>query len=500
MTAVSFRFSKYVNSCKSQIDVVTGGCVVFPSNFQLRQAFWFIPIRSDVADSAHLFWLENLAGQVYAVHVRGIGQENPEALISYFSGIEANTSDDQLMADLLRAWLFPPKLYVKILRDIPVNPAAVVCDEHPGCDEELVTSAQVFYENLNPKIIKVLGPDVTASAYNTVQAWSQHAFRNRLQACEKYPWIRADLEFSTVKTALPPLTTAVLNSIDFGKPFERLLAELYGVDRHTLRCVAKLSRNLSDWDALPVLLIVVDAMKPDFRLRIGKSWSDVLIILRWCQRWALEKDMVFLKQFAKEIFRDGIAGAQRIFSRELPGHNPKDPSFDLEDYLRSDQPGEMQRGTFSTNFGHAFQSRVRACGSVVAVFAESVAWHRAQSDPSAQPIVNLSWAPLFDGHQLNFGHFQARELTSAAELSLEGVSQSNCVASYAYQCAVGNDYIFSLVHTKGHQLRTTAHYENGPNGLQLVEHKAYGNDTPCASAKANAADLLNFLRNRLALK
>lgn len=478
------------------MDAVIGSRIDFPKNLSLRQVFWFVPIHANTADYVHTFWLENAAGQVYVVRTRGIGQANPESVASYFSEIDESTSDSQLRDQLLNAWIFPPQLDVKILRDVLVNPAAVVSDEHPECEADLISAAQDFFNKLNQTTIKTLDRDVSVTGYNTVIAWPQQVFRNRLQACEKYPWIKGCLGFSTDKSALPQLEKEALSSIDSGQPFEMLLAEQYGVDRHTLRCVAKISSSLSIEEVLPILLPVVFAMRPDFRLRIVKTWRDLLPILRWFQRWNLESDMDFLRHFAKDIFSDGVAGARRVFRRELLGHNPEDPSFDLEDYLQSLQLEQIQQNsTNSAEFGQIFQARVRACGSVFAVFAESVAWHQSQSALAAQAELNLRWPPLLSDEKINFLQFSVRELTNGSDLFEDGVAQKNCVASYTNKCAEGKNFIFSLMHNKGRHARTTAHYLLTLNGLRLMEHRAYDNATPCAEAQADVEDLSIFLQS-----
>ena len=467
-----------------------GGRIVFPKKFPLRQALWFG--GSDAAASMHVFWLENSQGQVFAVRAWGIGRENPEELVPYLAGVEEVSSSEQLVGALKKAWLFPPHLHALPLPDFPVRPAA----EYPVCEAELASAAQDFFCNLNQNIITAIGPNAVVRTYNKTAALSPTVLRNRTQAAEKFPWIRRDLGFANVKHALPTLSPEVIDSIDAGEPYERLMAAHYGVGRHALRVVAKLSQKLSeDWDALPALLVIVAAMKPDHRSRVGKSWKKMLSILSWVQRWALDADTVFLKIFATELFRDGLEGAQLIFKQSLPGHDFDDPTLNLEDYLRSHEPGNFQWDA-TNKFGQVFREKCRLCGSVIAVFAESVAWHKAQIELSDQLYMGLKWLPLLDDQRKDFGNFQANELTDAAALILEGVSQRICIGSYANRCVAGNCFIFSLEHSKG-QRRTTAHFARGSNGLCLVEHSAYNNASPCAEAKADAAELLIYLSERL---
>lgn len=472
-------------------------CDAFPEGYGVRQAFWLAIPRSPSHSTEHFVWLECKGGGVMAIRIRGMEVEDPTPIIPSLAGVRVGAAAEEVAGALSYAWLFPPpEISVEILSNAALSPHV----ELSGNILDIDAASSEFLRRLHPKIIEAIGVGASVAHYNRVQAWTATVRRNRIQAKGRFPWLVSDLGLSLTYHPLPPLSPDALHAIDMGeRKLEAILAKHYQVQPHTIKCLAELMRRREvDEDLLVPILICMDEMKPDLRSETWKRWSEALPLFRWIRRWGLHSDRGFLREtLANRLFRDGISGAQRIFRRELPGHNPTDPSRDLEDYARSlmrwDEPEHF--------YGEILKDRVEAnLGDLFAFFRDSVDWHLAQTSPNmtAAELSVLRWSPLTNDQLIDFGHFSAQELTSATALSVEGIRQKNCVLSYVHRCSCGEAFIFSLVHQEGKQKRTTAHFAVIDDAFVLIEHRGIYNSAPCVEARADVAVLRDALRDRLA--
>lgn len=462
-------------------------------------------------------WIEHASGQIEVVRTCGFFTD-PELLIPSLSRAGDIHSRRSTPEHRIRSgWLLPPNFSAEKLDGAPLTPtnafvnntieeaiASLIgtwnlpirtrtiletliktSDSIPQLGEQVaavLVDGQSFQKRLDNDILALfIRPPARESGipgaddYNAIAAWKGQQRRNRIQAMAAFPWLR--LEW-------PTMSQDILEAIDEGKPLVHRLARHYDVHPYTIRRACRLLRLHYPEGSIPALLWLLDSMKPDLQPRGFKDLERLLLAHQWICNWQLHTDASFMRRLSAQLFGDGLKGAEQLFRRWCPSHNPSDPYHDLQDFF-------VDRGIYygygpdaGELYGDMFKDMVLSVG-LQSVFAASEQWHIGLMLESTHK--EFSWSPILP-FPVPAGDLIAHELCNTAMLFEEGAAMRHCIASYASFCVDGTGFIFSL-RTTGGKRRSTLYIKRRGEQFSIDEHRSFVNGDPDYQS-LKAADLL----------
>ena len=349
----------------------------------LAQTLWF-RVESGIARSTGrasttLFWLETASGAVHVFRLTDL-DSHPESLVPHFAtAMDNKAGHENLTTKLQTGWLFPPDFAIKRLAGATFQPdpehireamesvmrrvdrASPPDPEHldeedydePGLPldaEAFLPACRMFHSRLSPDMQAMFERHpacfeeiVTTDQYNALVAWIGISRRNRLQVLNAFPWLVHEIRLNCLALSSSPRPESVsrratwrevLRCIDAGRPLLPALAAHFAVQRHTLRHAGRrLSHCRVNSESLPLLLWLLDGMKPDKRPTSKAEFNHLRPVMDWLSRWNLDTDREFIGVIARTLFADGIDTARRRLARWCPSHRADAPYDDTEDFV-----------------------------------------------------------------------------------------------------------------------------------------------------------------------
>ncbi len=365
--------------------------------------------------------------------------------------------------------------------------------ELEGLDLEQLRDAAELLTGLSPDVRACLDRtllDVSGSNlefYNLLYSTTPFRVRARLQALTVLPMLRWEF------LGMDDNTDRVRRRIDAGKSVWEAFLEIHPGKTAILRRIAAAEAAPEAWRGdLARLLAILDPLPPEKVPVTELDWNAFHSIYlglafegeRNDERLAVK--MRWLEEAAR-------MGWQKAYAKLAAVEGGLDALADVFDFL--DEIGsagdwlDAQTGRKIPWEQWRVESRKRWLRAPEALgmfrlLEASVRWHRVLWTEAGLPedsdTRRTTWPCLVPQPLALADGIMAVSLGNAAELAEEGRRMQHCVGSYWRHCFLGGSHIVSLRDRQGDSLSTLEIRlpENGTRNCNIVQHRAYRNQTP----------------------
>jgi hypothetical protein len=365
--------------------------------------------------------------------------------------------------------------------------------ELEGLDLEQLRDATEMLAALTPDAQACLDRtllDVSGSNlefYNLLHSTTPFRIRARLQALTVLPMLRWEF------LGMDDNTDRVRRRIDAGKSVWEAFLEIHPGKTAILRRIAAAEAAPEAWRGdLARLLAILDPLPPEkvpvteldwnafHSIYLGLAFEGerneqrLAVKMRWLEEAArMGWQMAYAKLAAVEGGLDALADIFDFL----------DEIGSAGDWLDAQAGREIPWENWRVESRQRWLRAPQALG-MFRLLEASVRWHRILWTEAGLPedsdTRRTTWPCLLPQPLALADGITAVSLGNAAELAEEGRRMQHCVGSYWRHCFLGGSHIVSLRDRQGDSLSTLEIRlpENGTRNCNIVQHRAYRNQTP----------------------